>query len=312
VRKSRPAAQFRYGCIDGVWRPDTFVFLSDRRVAGAWSDEGVMSMRKLLLVALAAALLTSACGASSTPASTPLTRAFCALRTAGNAIVGPSGDRVVLHGANLPSIREIEASGGSAPERVAALAAEGAAVIRMAVIDEEVTPSYVPDKLLPVVIRANEAGVVLILSWRNDVSQRLNKQASNAEDVVRLLIPALRGFDGVWLDPINEPLDQPVGKRRAVAARMIDVARGLGDQRIILVNDADWLRSPDPDINKPFEQPNIVYGVDSADALPGLDVPLFVTAADGAAIDAALKAGVGSAAASPSDNRAWTKSIRCR
>jgi hypothetical protein len=277
----------------------------------AYYDQMIASRRSALLCAALAGVLVG-CTAQTPPTPLPQFKPFCALRVEGDAIKGPSGERVVLHGVNLPSIREIEAAGGNAPERIAALAAEGATVIRIAVIDEEITPSYAPDKLLPAVIRANELGVVLILSWRNDVSQRLNKQASNAEDFVRLMIPALRGFDGVWLDPLNEPLEQPEGKRRAVAARMIDVTRGLADTRIILVNDADWLRSADPEINKPFDQPNIVYGVKAVDALPALNVPLFLTAADGAVIDAASAAGVGSAAAAPDERRAWSKSVRCR
>jgi hypothetical protein len=268
-----------------------------------------------VLCGLLCVVLNSACtGRAPEAARAPLLKPFCVMHVDGGAIKGPMGERIVLHGVNLPSISALESAGESAPARIDALAADGAAVIRMAVVEREVTPGFVPDKLLPAVIRANENGVVLILSWQNDPTVKLNAQADAAEDFVRLLVPALRGFDGVWLDPLNVPLDQPEGKRRAVAERMLNVVRGLGDGRIVVINNADWLRSADADLRKPFEHPNVVYGVSAIDAFgSAATLPLFLSAPrDAAARDAAVAAGIGSTAVDAEQSAAWASSLRCR
>ncbi len=234
------------------------------------------------------------------------------MHVAGAQIVDESGNALILHGANLPPISEQEKAGENPVANIDALAAQGAAVVRLAVIESELTPFYVPQKLVPVVARANDAGVVLILSWRNDPTKKLSSQADDIEDFVRLLSPALRGVNGVWFDPIHQPLDQPPGKQRAVAERMINVLRGLADDRIVVINHASWLNGSDASINMPFAQTNVVYGVARVDELAPARLPLFVTAPETiAGAEAAATAGIGSVAPGADPLPVWRRSVRC-
>jgi Cellulase (glycosyl hydrolase family 5) len=219
-----------------------------------------MAMRvKLSCLVLLMSAMMAACAPAQ--ATTPSAGGpACTISVSGRWLVNAAGERQVFQGVNLPSVRDMEAAGRSPVQVLEQVAAAGAGAVRMAVTDQEVTPTYVPLKLLPMVERAKALGLILILSWRNDPAQKLNTQADNAEDFLRLVVPALRSFEGVWLDPFDQPLDVPAGRQRAVAERMVDIVRGLGDKRIVVVNNAAWLREPDPELAKPMTQGNVLYG----------------------------------------------------
>lgn len=228
--------------------------------------------RAVRLVALAALVLTTASCAAPTPVRSSASVCRIASREAG--LVNGRGERVVLRGPDLPAALGMERAGQSVEKILEEAAARGAGVVRVAVVDAEFTPTYVPLKLLPLVQKADALGLALILSWRNDPSLKLNKQVDDAEDFVRLLVPALRAYPNVWLDPFHDFPDAPVGRQRAVAERMVDIVRGLGDGRIVVLRSAAWMNDADPAVRELLSDPAVLYGVRSlsewtrADALP--------------------------------------------
>jgi hypothetical protein len=234
-------------------------------------------------VALAAMLLAGCSAPSSAPVQGELLRPppFCDLSVDGAAIRRADGTAVRPIGVNLPSIKTMLATGISPEQRLRQVAQAGGTVVRLPFTDEEVTPQYVPGQVLPFVAEANKLGVIVILSWRNDTEERLNKQGKHAEDFVRLVVPYLRGYKGVWLDPLYALPEAPPGKQRAVAERMLNVVRGMGDNRIVIIGNPVWLLTGDATINRPFDQGNVLYGVTDTVGLNANTLPLFVT--DGAA-----------------------------
>lgn len=260
--------------------------------------------------------MTAACAPA--PATPPaVSGPACAISVSGRWLVNAAGERQVFQGVNLPSVKEMEAAGQAPLQRLDEVAAAGAGAVRLAVTDAEVTPTYVPLKLLPMVARAKALGVILILSWRNDPTQKLNTQADNAEDFLRLAVPALRAYDGVWLDPFDQPLDAPAGRQRAVAERMVDIVRGLGDQRIVVVNNATWLREADPELSRPMTHVNVLYGVRE---LAGWDtevLPVLLVTATPEQAKTAAAAQIGAVLSEFDQNKTematlWQNAARCR
>lgn len=224
------------------------------------------------LIGLYCAALLSACSGASTPA--PTAARTCRVASREQGLVNAGGVGVVLRGPDLPSILGMERAGQSPEQVLEEAATRGAGIVRLAVVDAEFTPTYVPLKLLPFVQKADALGVVLILSWRNDPTVKLNKQADDAEDFLRLVVPAVRAYPNVWLDPFHDELQTPPGRQRAVAARMVDIVRGLGDLRVIVVHNAAWLDDADAETRAFLSDANVLYGTRSlrswtrSDALP--------------------------------------------
>ncbi len=212
-----------------------------------------------------------------TPTPTP----YCALSVRGADIVDERGGRVVMHGVDLPTLRAMRDAGQDPDAQLQAAQRAGAAFVRLAVTDAEVTPSFVPLTLLPVVQRANALGLLVILSWRNEPAQRINSQVDKAEDFLRLAVPAFRGYRGVWFEPLVnlDKIEAPPGRKRAIAARMVDVVRGLRDERVVVLTRAGWLTADDPTLSAPLAATNVVYAVD---ALEGAEVrvPVLLLGAD--------------------------------
>lgn len=238
------------------------------------------------------------------------------LRVEGNALKNARGESAVLHGVSLPSLAEMAAAGQDPVQVLETHARNGAAVARLAVDDAELVPVYVPLKLLPLVERAEALKVVLVLAFRNVPTDKLDKQIDQAEDFVRLAVPALRNHPSVWLEPLDQRVEAPEGRRRTIAERLVDVVRGQGDNRIVVIGHASWLASADIDINTPLRQRNIVYAVRTINDWPssvGDNLPRFMTApAAPAEIDAAAAAGVGTTAADTDRSDLWKSSRGCR
>lgn len=209
-------------------------------------------------LALAALFALTACSAA--PAART-NAAACRIAARDVGLVNAAGAPVTLRGPDLPSVLGMERAGQSVDAILQEAAARGAGIVRVAVVDAEFTPTYVPLKLLPLVQKAEALGLTLILSWRNDPSLKLNKQVDDAEDFVRLVVPALRAYPNVWLDPFHDPLDVPLARQRAVAVRMVDIVRGLGDGRILVLHNAAWLNDPDPTTREFLSDAAVLYGV---------------------------------------------------
>jgi hypothetical protein len=103
--------------------------------------------------------------AETLQAATAQAALFCNLRVDGRWIKTPSGQTVVLHGASVPTIAEMEASPTTPQAHLRDLAAAGASVVRLPVDEREVTPTFVPAKVGPFVDEANRLGIVVVLGW---------------------------------------------------------------------------------------------------------------------------------------------------
>lgn len=238
------------------------------------------------------------------------------LRVQANALKNARGESAVLHGVSLPSLADLSAAGLDPVQVLETHARNGAAVARLAVDDAELVPVYVPLKLLPLVERAEALNVVLVLAFRNIPTDKLDKQIDQAEDFLRLAVPALRGHPSVWLEPLDQRVEAPEGRRRTIAERLIDVVRGQGDNRVLVIGDASWLASADPAINAPLRQRNIVYAVRTINDWPsavGESLPRFMTVpATPSEIAAAAAAGIGTTSADTASSDIWKSSRGCR
>lgn len=222
---------------------------------------------------LAAAILVASCGrspAKSTPTITagPTKTALpsgwqCELTVEGKLISTPNGKRVVLHGANLPTLTEMEKSAYKWEAHLHDLAGANARVVRLPVDVKELTPTFVPAKVAPFVRMANDLGMIVILSWDATITDPVNDMVDDAEDWVRLQVDYLNNNPGVWFDLYNGMHDVPPARQRNIAQRLVDVARGFRSNNIIIVNNPAWLFDSDPQINKPLSGGNIVYGVNA-------------------------------------------------
>lgn len=187
---------------------------------------------------------------------------FCRLRVDGPAIRDEAGRRVVPHGANLPTLTEMNAGNYKPDARLRDLAAAGATIVRLRVADSEITPTFIPGPVTEFVRQANRLGLLVILARGDTIQTPLNKQVSDAESWLRLMIDYLKNSPGVWFDPADAIRDASPQRQRAIAQRFIDVARGYNANNIIVINQPDWLTDPDPAIRQLLSGDNIVYGID--------------------------------------------------
>ncbi len=187
---------------------------------------------------------------------------LCRLHVDGPAIRDEAGRRVVLHGANLPTLTEMNASDYKPDARLRDLAAAGAKIVRLRVADDEITPTFIPGPVTDFVRQANRLGLLVILSWGDIVQTPVNQRVNDAESWLRLMIDYLKNNPGVWFDPADAIRDVSPVRQRAIAQRFVDVARGYNAHNIIVINQPDWLTDPDPDTRQLLSGDNIVYGID--------------------------------------------------
>lgn len=293
------------------------------RQVGVPLNYDVCVIRRNCIPALFALMVASCSFAQrSAPVLPTAVSTFCSLRVEGNRIVNNNGNTVVLHGANLPTITEIEASGLSSDQILRELANGGASIARLTIRASEVTPTFMPAKVVPFVQQAMEMNLAVILSWQNDTTAKVDNQIDDAENFLRLAMTYLDKTRGVWFEPLRNPIDtngmrrsapDPRETQRAFAQRMIDVVRGFGGDHILVINHATWLRMEDVAFNKPFAEKNVVYGV--SETLDGLDasrLPLFVVRLENAS--AMNKNVIGSASSGLDAARfanVWRSSVAC-
>lgn len=231
---------------------------------------------------------------------TPVVPQYCSLRVAERWIVDSSGDTVILHGASLPTLTEMAHSDRNGAQRLRELAAAGARVVWLPVDQREITPTFVPAMVSPFIDQANALGMLVILAYRNDLGETVRKQGEAAEDWLRLMLTYLRNAPGVWFEPLARPIATP--KWRAMNQRMVDVARGLGAENIIVVNQPDWLRDAPREF---LSGSNIAYAVPSPDGWPLDAAPFILTNVDSAAIEATQVAQVWSIASDAARPDEW-------
>ena len=234
----------------------------------------LIGKRRLTLVMLG--LLLVACGRAApsgqqaTSATTTQAVAFCGLRVDGRWISMPSGQPVVLHGANLPTLTAMEASTYQPDARLRDLAVAGARIVHLPVNENELSPTFVPAKVAPFAEQANQLGMVVVLSWNAEITQPINTTVDDADDWVRLVIMYLSNRPGVWFEPYQRMSNVSPARQRNIVQRLIDVARGYRANNIFVINDPVWLLDPDPAVNQPLSGVNIVYAID-APALTSTD-----------------------------------------
>ncbi|HEY3290360.1 MAG TPA: cellulase family glycosylhydrolase [Anaerolineae bacterium] len=222
---------------------------------------------------LAMAILVASCGrspAKSIPATaagptrTALPNGWqCDLTVQGKLIATPNGKRVVLHGANLPTLTEMEDSAYKWEAHLRDLAGANARVVRLPIDVKELTPTFVPSKVVPFVRMANDLGMIVILSWDATITDPVDDRVDDAEDWVRLELDYLNNNKGVWFDLYNQMQDVSPTRQRNIAQRLVDVARGFRSTNIILVNNPAWLFDADTQVSKLLSGGNIVYGVNA-------------------------------------------------
>lgn len=117
---------------------------------------------------------------------------FCRLRVDGPSIRDEAGQRVVLHGANLPTLTEMEASPYKPANRLRDLADAGAKIVRLRVTDSEITPTFVPGPVTDFVRQANRLGLLVILARGDAIQTPLNQHVNDAESWLRLMIDHLK------------------------------------------------------------------------------------------------------------------------
>lgn len=209
----------------------------------------------------------AACNTQAVVPATPIVSGasarFCGLKVVGNQIQTELGDGVVLHGANLPTLSEIEASAYPIHQRLQDLADGGAKIVRVLVEPTELLPDFVPGKLLPVLERVNALGLVAIVGMRNNPEATLNKQVDAAEHFFRLVLSYPSGnAAGVWLEPFPHPIKH--FKAHSVSQRMVDVVRGLQNDKIVFISNTNWFYEGE---NRTLlTGGNVVYGIDAADS----------------------------------------------
>ncbi len=211
------------------------------------------------------ALIASACSSlPATPIPTAQTRQgptqvanFCKLKVVGNQIQDARGNVFVLHGANVPTIAEMEASPEKPAQRLQDLADAGAKMVRLPVDESELLPTFVPEKLAPVIEQANKLGMVIVVRYRNNPQKTLNTQADEAEEFLRLMLSYPIGFvPGLWFEPFDQPI--PHARNRGATQAMVDVVRGLKSDAIMLITNIEE-DSKDP--AKLLGGSNLVYGI---------------------------------------------------
>ena len=270
-----------------------------------------MRFARPLLCLITTALLTACARPQVTEPGTA--NGFCRLTVAGNQVVLASGQPVTLLGPSLPTLTEMARAGEEPIARIQAFAGAGARIVSLAIDDDEVTPLYFPDRLAPVLQAANDAGVIVILSYRillkaSDRSSS-NNEIDSAEDFLKLALGYVNSAPAVWFDPIREITDFSAVRRRNIAQRMVDIVRGYRADNIVLIRQPAWFRESDPGLSAPLQGGNIVYVLgpaESAAGLPSGQVPFLriTTLPPDSPITLSLSA-PGSATADPAWARVW-------
>ena len=209
------------------------------------------------------ALMLSACSSAPAAPINPNPRAatpagnFCKLSVVGNQIQDEHGKLVVLHGANIPTIAEMAASTQPSLQRLQDLADAGAKIVRLPVDDAELVPTFVPEKLAPLIEQANKLGMVVVVRFRNNTEKPVNAQADDAEEFLRLVLSYPIGYTpGLWFEPFDKPINHP--RNRGATQAMVDVVRGLKSEAIFLITNIEE-DSKDP--AKLLRGSNLVYGI---------------------------------------------------
>lgn len=203
---------------------------------------------------------------------------FCKLHVDGRWVKDAQGNIVILHGANLPTLTDMQASERKPEDRLRQLAAAGARVVRLAVDQREITPTFVPAKVSPFVDQANALGILVILVYRNDTKETVNTQADNAEDWLRLTLTYLLNAPGVWFEPFDTPIDTP--KWQAINQRMVDIVRGFRADNVVVIGNPTWLK--DAGAAASLDGRDIVYSVESLGGQPLDAAPFVLMGFDGA------------------------------
>lgn len=227
-------------------------------------------------IILSASLLFAACqplrvaNQPATSAQPVLPVSFCPLRIVGNEIQTGDGRVVVLQGANLPSISDMDASVDKPEARLRKLAEAGARWVRLPISDEEFTAAFIPEKVLPLADLANQLNMAFIMSWHQPVGTRPIKiQAEEIEDWLRITLNYVGNRPGIWLDPFGAPLAVTPGKLQAVAQRMSDVLNGYRHKNLLLISDPVWMVDSDPkNTQQLLKGANVIYGLSDFNALP--------------------------------------------
>jgi hypothetical protein len=243
-------------------------------------------MNRLILPLIA--LLLCACGGrplavAATP--TPPVPQYCLLRVEGRWVKDAQGQIVILHGAEFPTLTEMETSHRAPSHRLRELARSGARVVRLPIAQSEITPTFVPAVVSPFVDQANALGMLVILAYRNDLRETVRDQSEAAEDWLRLALTYLRNAPGVWFQPFEQPISTP--KWQAINQRMLDVVRGLRADNVVVVYQPDWLRQAPRAL---LNGSNVVYSVADLSGWPLDEAPFIWAAFDGrdtAAVEAA-------------------------
>jgi len=242
---------------------------------------------------------------------TPVVPQFCQLRVEGAQIKDGNDNVVILHGATLPTLTEMEASDQPSEQRLRALADAGAKAVRLLVDDAELTPTFVPAKVSPFIDQANGLGMLVILAFRNQAQGTVNDQADSAEDWLRLAMAYLRASPGVWFEPFTSPINTP--KYEDIAQRMVDVMRGYRAEQVIVITDPAWLKTPG---SAPLTGGNVAYRVDALAGWPVDAAPFVLTNVSVQDLQAVQAAGVWSIAAEDADMQAlgplWRTSQPCK
>jgi hypothetical protein len=245
---------------------------------------------------------------------TPAVAQFCTMRVEGRDVKDEAGKVLVMHGAQLPTITEMEASDRKPEQRLKEIAAAGAKVVRILVRENEMTPTFVPAKVSPFIDQANELGMLVILAYDNDTdfssSSKLNDTSEKAEDWLRLAMTYLLKSPGVMYEPFNAPpVNSP--KWSAIAQRMVDVVRGFGADTVMLITEPDWLKNG----GALLKGGNVAYAAASLDGYPINDAPFVVEPFDGTdapAIQAAKVWSLAPEAQAGGLSSLWKSSVSCR
>jgi hypothetical protein len=235
---------------------------------------------------------------------------FCRLQVMDQQVKDMSGNPVVLHGATLPALYEMEATESTPQQRLRALADAGARVVRLTVDERDITPTFVPAKLSPFIDQANALGMLVILSYHNNPALSVNAQADNAEDWLRLAIQYLRNAPGVWFEPLDAAMNSP--KYQGVAQRMVDVANGYRADNVFVIRDPIWLKGNSAGLNGRA----VAHSVAAPTEWPSTAAPFIVVSSDIQTLQAAATTGswaiADSDAVSPARAELWRASVPCR
>lgn len=275
--------------------------------------------RRLALPAWVAVMTMVTVGCTARPLTvqatpTPAQAQFCTLHVEGGLVKDEAGKTLVLHGAQLPTLTEMNASDDKPEQRLKALAASGAKAVRILVREPEMTPTFVPATLSPFVDQANALGMLVILAYDNDVDfssrSKINDVAEKAEDWLRLAMTYLLKSPGIVYEPFNAPpAESP--KWPAVAQRMVDVVRGFGANTLVLISEPAWLKNG----GAPLQGGNVMYSVASLDGYPINDAPFVVQPFDGSDVEAIQSAQVWTIAPETQAgglSSLWKSSVACR